>query len=466
MATHSTRSRQRALVVGAGMAGLLTARILADHYDTVTLIEQDLLPDTPHNRRGVPQSAHLHGLLIGGRRTMEALLPGFTDQLLTQGAPTFDFGTQFALLTPYGWAARSPSTLTGISASRPLIEWTVRQLVLTVPNITLHQGMRVTGLTGDAAWVTGVRLQHGPAARSEEILRADLVVDGGGRGSSGAHWPTVLGCPPVPATIIDSRVGYASRTYRIPTGYPTDWRACYVQTGPQRRRGAALLPIEDGRWIVTLIGIGPERPSGRDDDFLPYARSLATPLIADALTTATPLSGVTSGRSTSSRRRIPPTNTPWPGNYLLTGDSLCCFNPIYAQGMTAAATQAALLEDCLHHRPVTPGFARHYHHRAASRTQALWDMAALTDLQHPETRGPDPTRTQRLLARYLARLQQASTQDPAVQHAFLHVFNLLRPPATLLSPRTATRVLLPAHRPPDQASCTAHRTGLPPGKTP
>src|SRR6516162_1459312 len=52
-----------ALVIGGSMAGLATARVLADHFERVTLVERDELPDSVEHRKGVPQGRHLHGLL-------------------------------------------------------------------------------------------------------------------------------------------------------------------------------------------------------------------------------------------------------------------------------------------------------------------------------------------------------------------------------------------------------------------
>ena len=46
-----------AVVLGASMGGLLAARVLADFYDRVTVVERDSLPTGPVNRRGVPQGS-------------------------------------------------------------------------------------------------------------------------------------------------------------------------------------------------------------------------------------------------------------------------------------------------------------------------------------------------------------------------------------------------------------------------
>lgn len=72
---------EHAIVLGASMAGLLAARVLADFYTTVTVVERDTLDDTAVVRRGVPQGRHIHGLLMRGAHALEELLPGILDDL-------------------------------------------------------------------------------------------------------------------------------------------------------------------------------------------------------------------------------------------------------------------------------------------------------------------------------------------------------------------------------------------------
>ncbi|HEV8165255.1 MAG TPA: hypothetical protein VGR74_12550, partial [Actinomycetota bacterium] len=57
------RIGDHAVVLGASMAGLLAARVLADAYAQVTVIDRDQLPQAGSHRRGVPQGRHLHALL-------------------------------------------------------------------------------------------------------------------------------------------------------------------------------------------------------------------------------------------------------------------------------------------------------------------------------------------------------------------------------------------------------------------
>lgn len=81
---------KRAIVIGASMGGLLAARALADYYGEVTVVERDALPDVYEPRKGVPQGRHAHGLLARGREVLEQLFPGFTEEMVAQGATSGD----------------------------------------------------------------------------------------------------------------------------------------------------------------------------------------------------------------------------------------------------------------------------------------------------------------------------------------------------------------------------------------
>src|SRR5262245_48585324 len=98
----AARRRNHAVVIGGSQAGMLAARVLADHFDAVTLLERDHLPEGPAPRRGLPQGRHGHALLECGRRIVERLLPGLTGELVRAGAELMDFTSDFAWLAPAG----------------------------------------------------------------------------------------------------------------------------------------------------------------------------------------------------------------------------------------------------------------------------------------------------------------------------------------------------------------------------
>jgi 2-polyprenyl-6-methoxyphenol hydroxylase-like FAD-dependent oxidoreductase len=69
---------QHAVVIGGSLAGLMTARVLADHFESVTVLERDQIEMGPALHRSIPQGNHLHGLLLAGQQVMASLYPGFS----------------------------------------------------------------------------------------------------------------------------------------------------------------------------------------------------------------------------------------------------------------------------------------------------------------------------------------------------------------------------------------------------
>lgn len=94
-----------AIVVGASVAGLLTARVLSDLVDDVVVFERERLVDTPLPRGHVPQGRHLHLLLTAGLDLLVDWFPGIEDELERMGAVRFD-GTSAWVYQAGGYRAR------------------------------------------------------------------------------------------------------------------------------------------------------------------------------------------------------------------------------------------------------------------------------------------------------------------------------------------------------------------------
>jgi glycine/D-amino acid oxidase-like deaminating enzyme len=91
-----------AIVIGGSISGLVSARVLLNHFDSVALIERDQLPDYPAVRPGVPQASHVHGLLLKGHQLLEQFFPDLTQDLLARGAQLLDWGRDWQWLTAWG----------------------------------------------------------------------------------------------------------------------------------------------------------------------------------------------------------------------------------------------------------------------------------------------------------------------------------------------------------------------------
>lgn len=80
----------RAIVIGASIAGCLMARALSKHYKEVYLLDFDALSGGLETRRTVPQEHHVHLLLNRGVQIIESFYPNFKSDLIELGAEEID----------------------------------------------------------------------------------------------------------------------------------------------------------------------------------------------------------------------------------------------------------------------------------------------------------------------------------------------------------------------------------------
>jgi 2-polyprenyl-6-methoxyphenol hydroxylase-like FAD-dependent oxidoreductase len=441
----------RAVVVGGSMAGLLAARVLAGHFDEVLLIDRDNLPETADHRKGVPQSRQLHVFLARGLGITERLFPGYGQELRAAGAASIRIPTDMLVLGPSGWLHRQAPGFEFVSASRPLFEATVRRRVRELAGVTVLEGHDVTEPTGssDGRAVTGVRVRRVGADEGTFGLDADLVVDACGRGSRTPVWLEQLGCPAPAQERVDPDIAYASRIFRIPDGFAGDWKAVMLMSQPPSMpQTGYLFEIEDRQWIVSMMGAGGQHPPTDEDGWTAFTRSLRHPIIADALEQAEPVSLIRGHRGTSNRLWHFERMHRWPEGFLVLGDAVSAFNPIYGQGMSVAAMAAETLDACLqehrqrHRAGDLKGLARLFQRRLARATAAPWMLSTREDLRFPTTTGMHANAALRAQHRYLDRVVAASTYDPVVAGRYVRVLGMLAPPTTLFRPR----VLLAAAR--------------------
>src|SRR4051812_24739320 len=147
---------RHAVVIGASMAGLLAARVLADRVDKVTIVDRDALPDGAEPRKGVPQGRHAHGLLAAGENVIRDVFPGLMEELVAGGAqrvPT----TSGRWWQGNGYRIDAPSAPDATFLSRPYLERGVRRRVEERPNIEFVPGNAQRLMSGDRR-VTGVSI--------------------------------------------------------------------------------------------------------------------------------------------------------------------------------------------------------------------------------------------------------------------------------------------------------------------
>lgn len=449
------RIDSHALVIGGSMAGLLASRVLAARFERVTIVERDRFPGGAAPRKGVPQASHQHIMLRRGTDILERLFPGIRGELVAAGAPLVDMANDAAWLTPFGWGVRFPSELIMLTCSRDLLEWGVRRRVAALPKVRFLESAEVTGLlppSNGSNRVEGVKIRfrgERNGERSEEkSLHADLVVDASGRSSRAPRWLKALGYEPPQESVIDAHLGYTSRIYRIPKGFEPGWKGAYVQLAPpEHTRGGALLPIEGARWLVTLAGTGGDYPPTDERGFLGFAHSLRTSILYDAVKDAEPLSEISGYRATENRIRCYEKLSRQPHNFMVAGDAVCTFNPVYGQGMTIAAMGAEALEESLgeqwREKPNGDlgGLSRRFQKRYAKVNAAPWTMATAQDLRVPGVIGGSPGLMKVLMGRYMDGAVELSTESEHVRLTLLEAMNMLKPPSALFKPAVALKVL-------------------------
>jgi 2-polyprenyl-6-methoxyphenol hydroxylase-like FAD-dependent oxidoreductase len=432
---------EHAVVLGASMGGLVAARVLADFYDEVTVVERDVLPPDAANRRGVPQGRHGHALLARGSAVLAELFPGFADELVDAGAPTFDYNDLSKAYFSFAGhetmrSGALPDVPPLVIPSRALLESLVRQRLRAIKNITLLEGYDVVDLTSTAMGdrVTGARIRaHN--GQGEQALAADLVTDATGRAARTPAFLESLGYGRPAEESVQVRLAYSSQLLWLPPG-TLEERIVLVSAVPGRPTGMALLGYENDTWMFTVFGMAGREPPCELAEMLSFADGLAPAHVLAAIGTAEPLAEVCRFRYPESRWRRYDMMRRFPDGLVVLGDAICSFNPVYGQGMTVAVLQAQALGECL--RRGSNDLARRYFRAAAKPIGVAWQFAVGGDLNLPEVEG-HRSLALRLSNRYVDRLQAVAETDSAVAEQFFRVVGLLDPPATLLHPRMLLR---------------------------
>jgi 2-polyprenyl-6-methoxyphenol hydroxylase-like FAD-dependent oxidoreductase len=447
---NGSYQKERAVVIGASISGLLAARVLSNHFSQVTVIERDTLPEPGQPRKGVPQGKHAHVLLSRGRDLLEGFFPGLTDELVRKDAKADDFLETSLWFSGGAYTANHKSGLVGLEVSRPLLEETIYKRVCGLSNVTILENHDVVGLVtepvGDSkdARITGVRVvDRSKTEAGEQVIPAGLVVDAAGRGTRSLGWLESLGYPRPEEEHIKMNLAYTTREFRRLREHANGHHPVVILASPNNRRGAVMMAAEGDRWIVTLAGLLGEAAPPDLPGFIEFARGLDAPDCYDILKSAEPLGEASVYKYPASQWRHFEKLSRFPEGFLFCGDAMCSFNPIYGQGMTTAATEAALLDECLSEG--MDSLARRFYKRAAVVLASPWAIAAGSDLAYPEVEGKRAP-SQKIVAAYLNRLLLVSQHDPVLNIAFQKVTNLIEPPASLFHPKIMKRVFFPGRQ--------------------
>lgn len=438
-------NRKHAIVIGASMAGLGTARVLANHFEQVTIIERDILPTTAtsESRPGAPQGSHVHALLASGYQTLDIYFPGMMDDLVTEGATRADLTNDFMFYLSGARKLRAKSDIIAITCTRPCLETKLAQYVRALRNVTILQNHNVLEPIFDvnAKRIKGVRIEECDTEESR-IIEADLVIDASGRGSQSPKWLASWGYEKPPELSINIDLGYTSCQFER---QPGDLNGYAMGAGiagipPISKRSGVVTAIEGNKWLVTLCGRLGDYPAADLEAFREFARSLPSPEIYELIKDRVPVTPFYEFRFPAYRRLHYEKMSRFPASYLVIGDALCNLNPVYGQGMSVALSEVKALEECL--AVDEDQLDRRFFTKASEIIASPWAFAVSDDLLYPEVEGDRPPAPSALMGWYMARFNRATTKDPIVMKRFFEVANLLAPSSAFFTPKVIWRVLL------------------------
>lgn len=431
------------VVLGAGLAGLWTAAAAADAGARVLVVERDQAPGHSAVRPGVPQGAQPHVFLHRGARAGEQLLPGLRHSLLAAGAVVVDTG-RLPWLGEHGWLPEQ-SSYDVLSLTRPLFEHVVRERVVALPGVDVRWGVRVLGLgRSDEGW--RVRAADGPD------VTAPLVVDATGRGSRLRRWLAEVGVSTPEPLTVDARLGYA--TQLVAGGPdPRDLPGVVLQATPESPVGGMALPVEGRQWLVAAVGFGTQRPPRDPDGFAAFVAALPDPALSTILDSGPAVGEVAVHRQTGNRRQHYARVRNWPDGLLAIGDSACCFDPVYGQGITVSACQALRLGEALapgsgtEGGPIAglatrPGATRRLLRDLDRITDFPWAVAIGEDLQMPSSTGRQ-SRAQAAVSAWASAVGlRAVHGDRRAHQALMAAYHLEGSAAALFHPALVVSVAL------------------------
>jgi 2-polyprenyl-6-methoxyphenol hydroxylase-like FAD-dependent oxidoreductase len=333
------------LVLGAGLTGLTTAMLLARDGHDVTVLERDPADPptgaeatwTGWDRGGVAQFRQLHLMLPRWREVMETELPAVLDALRAAGGLDHNTLHHRPAAQTGGWRPGDErfGTVTG---RRPVLEAALATVAADWPGLRVRRGVAVTGLlTSDAGAVprvVGVRTAAGD-------LRAELVVDAGGRRSAPGRWIVDAGGRAPAEERADSGFVYYGRHYRgtMPAGLDS------ILTHNESV-SLLTLPGDNGTWGVGIT------TSSRDHALralrhVPCWEAAARCYPATAAwIDAEPITGVSVMAGIEDRRReLVVDSVPVVTGLVAVGDAWACTNPSLGRGASIGALHACVLRD-------------------------------------------------------------------------------------------------------------------------
>lgn len=428
-----------ACVLGGRIAGLLVARVLADHAHTVLIIERDPVNLEGRPRADVPQDRQGHGLLPGGLAQIERWLPGFTREAQDLGGVLV--GPDQQVVYPDGHQQVRSGDAHILMGSRPFLESRIRSRVLALPNVSTLSA-QVTGLGYHNDAVRAVRYV---ADGVENVISVDFVVDAMGRASKLSQWVEHAGYDRPRLQRLHTGINYATAVFeRSDKPDDLDLACALAQFSPPSSVDGlavgAVNAIEGDQWLVMLMAYGNNQPSRSIEAFRSTCAKMP-PIFGEAVS-GTVTREILTYHQADSRRRDFAEPARFPARLVSAGDAVASFNPVYGQGISSAALHASCLSEYLVSDPALGTPAAEFFALQEVVVDAAWTISAGADAARLDAiegaEMPEDVQRQRWAMNQLIR---ATLVNQPVAHAFSTVAFMLAHPSSLGDPALVKRAV-------------------------
>ncbi|MFK7693546.1 FAD-dependent oxidoreductase [Paenibacillus sp. HJGM_3] len=437
-----------AIVIGSGIAGLCTAQVLCRYFEDVTLLERGAEPHDKQPRKEVPQGYHLHALLKGGEQALEQLFPGIIQAMMEDGSTRINGSKDLKWFHHGVWKKRFEGEIFVHLQSRPFLEKHIRLLVEKNPNLRIHYNKMALQPIFDENQniILGVQTKEAVSSQTTDLY-ADLVIDASGYGSRFHQWFQMNNYHE-PEVKVKIDLCYVSQIYHL-NATQRDWSTLLVYpSAPKEKIGGAVCRIEGDRHIFTLFGYDNELAHSDLDEaqnIIEFTKKLPHTMIYNELQDAKPLSEVKVHKVPYIVRHHYEKVKNLPQRFLFIGDAFCRFDPVFGQGMSVAAMEALVLDDCLQRdwketKEISTRLTKRFYRNISKVIDPVWNMIMIEDFRYHHVVGKKPLGLA-LLQWYTRRIFHRSSQNTEIYNAFLNVMNLLRPVSTLFSPSILYKLL-------------------------
>lgn len=450
---------KQAVVLGGSIAGLSAARVLSPYFERVVVIERDEQPTHTGPRKAVPQGYHAHALLKAGENVMEELFPGVMKDIERAGGMRLDFSKDVRWFHGGYWKMRYESGFQIAVQSRPLLEQKIRTRVEALGNVAFYYGYEVEAplTSADNSRIIGVTAQL-MADRSQKLeIDSDLLIDASGRGSKTPQWLATLGYAAPAETRLKINLTYSTRVYQAPENANYDFKAMIINPqAPAIRRAGYIFPMEGNKYMVTLAGYSGDTTPRDNESFVEFTRTLARPEVYETLKSMTPLTDVKVFNVPHTARRHYEKLSRIPAGLLVMGDAMCAFDPVFGQGMSAAALEALALGKMLAKETAQsfPTLGKRFQKKAAQIVEVPWMLASSEDFRFPQTEGYKSPIIP-VLHWYTNHIFALSATDKEIFDAFRQAMHLLAGPQVLFKPTIVFKVLKHAFSRPARPAAVA-----------